>query len=243
MPMKKVLYLLLFFITTLAYSQTKTDTAKVPFMFSGTISITNNGTAPIPVFSLGKPAILANFSILKKRFSWDPDMAYALNGKPWYIDNWFHYKLIEHPNFDLKTGINANLFFTHYDTPDGEIMKVLRHGSFELASTYKLSPKSSLGLVYWYADGFDKGTIAGHFINLIANKSFNISDQLIFNVTSQFFYTNNTGNMDGLFISGRFALSHTKTKLSLYTQETQTLRSNMSPDPGFKWNFGIACTF
>jgi hypothetical protein len=241
--MKKVLCLILLFITTFAYSQTETDTAKVPFKFSGTISITNNGTAPIPVFSLGKPAFLANFSIFKKRFSYDPDMAYGFNGKPWYIDNWFHYKLIEQPKFELRTGINANLFFSVYDTPEGEIMKVLRHGSFELASTYKLSSKSSLGLVYWYAKGFDKGTIGGHFINLIANKSFNLSNQLIFDVTSQFFYTNNTGNMDGLFISGRFALSHTQTHLSLYTQETQTLTSNMTPNPGFKWYYGVAYTF
>ena len=241
--MKKVLYIIIFFITTTAYSQQKTDTANVPFKFSGTISLTNNGVAPIPAFSLGKPAMLVNFSIYKKRFSYDPNMAYRLNGKPWFMANWFHYKLIENPKFELRTGANFSLYFSHYETPDGDILQVTRRGSLELAGTYKISSKSSLGLVYWYGKGFDKNPIDGHFINLIANKSFELGDQLIFNVTPQFFYTNNNGNMDGLFISGRFELSHTKTHLSLYTQETQTLRSNITPYPGFKWNFGITCAF
>ena len=62
---------------------------------------------PIPSFALGKPALSANLSVVKGRFSYDPQLSYDLHLKPWIIDNWFHYKLVDK---SLMSRIN-NYFF------------------------------------------------------------------------------------------------------------------------------------
>ena len=52
-----------------------------------------------------------------------------------------------------------------------------------------------------------------------------------------------TGNNDGLFISPRIAASIKKIPLSLFFQATQPLTTNIEPNPGFRWNAGLAYMF
>lgn len=219
------------------------DSMKVPFRFLGNITVTNNGISPIPAFALGEPALMVRLSAYKKQFSYDPNMAWSLNGRPWYINNWLHYKFIDKPKFEFRSGINANLYFSPCTTAEVNITKVQRLGMFELAVTYEPSSKGSVGLLFWYSKGFDRGTLSGHLIDLFAIRSFTIGDKLLFNIMSQFFYMDNTGKMDGLLISGKFILSYTKTHISLFTQETQALLSNMEPFPGFTWNVGVSWSY
>lgn len=58
---------------------------KKPFLddFSGTASVTNNGISLIPSFSLGDPALIFDLKFKKGRLSFEPDMRFALEGKPW----------------------------------------------------------------------------------------------------------------------------------------------------------------
>ena len=76
------------------------------------VSINSNGFAPIPAFSLGKPAFIASANIAKGRFSYDPVLAYSLEMKPWFIDNWLHYTVIQKPKFEFKVGTNFSTFFS-----------------------------------------------------------------------------------------------------------------------------------
>ena len=50
--------------------------------------------APIPSFSLDKPALIGAFTFAEKRFSYEPQIAYGLDLRPWIIDNWLHYRMI-----------------------------------------------------------------------------------------------------------------------------------------------------
>lgn len=51
--------------------------------FRGTASITQNGISLIPSFSLGDPALIFDIKMTKGRSSFEPDMRFALEGKPW----------------------------------------------------------------------------------------------------------------------------------------------------------------
>ncbi|MFC2125215.1 hypothetical protein ACFLU5_10415 [Bacteroidota bacterium] len=108
--MKVSLYFIFFLIVTEVFSQEKTDSTKPPLRFSGEVTLNSNGIAPIPAFAFGKPTIMGSFKLEKKRFSYNPQLSYGLNFKPWIIDNWFHYKLVEKPKFELKTGIDKYIF-------------------------------------------------------------------------------------------------------------------------------------
>lgn len=93
--------------------QAQTGSADNRFKLTGTITITNNGISLIPAYSLGKPAILAFFKLRKKRFSYEPDISFSYEGRPWGMGNMFRYIAIDDRKFKLKTGTALTLGFTY----------------------------------------------------------------------------------------------------------------------------------
>src|SRR5215471_5852043 len=72
--------------------------------FSGALSVTSNGISVIPTFTLGKPAAIVNMSISKGKFSFEPDLRFSLDGKPWNFLFWFRYKLLTAERFHINIG-------------------------------------------------------------------------------------------------------------------------------------------
>jgi hypothetical protein len=107
-----VLFFCLLATVKVVQAQTKKDTIHTPFKFSGTLILSTNGISPIPAFSLEKPAVVANLSLRKRRFSFDPEMGFSTKGIPWYLNNFFRYRLIEKTRFQFQTGLIGAL-----DTP------------------------------------------------------------------------------------------------------------------------------
>jgi hypothetical protein len=236
--------LLFIFIFSLTYSREKTDSSTAKLKFNGNVSINSNGLAPIPSFSLDKPALIAALALQKKRFSYDPQIAYGLNMKPWIIDNWLHYRLIQKPRFELRTGLDFSMFFSEYDTGDAKILQGQQYITLELAAIYKFSPKSFLTLMYWSDNGQDPGSIRGNFYNMLYDiTDIEIGESILFSGTLQIFCVSYTGNNDGLFVSPRIASSVKNIPLSLFFQATQALTSNIEPYPGFRWNMGLGYAF
>jgi hypothetical protein len=242
--MRKLFSLLLLFIFTLSYSAEKTDSTKSKLHISGNVSLNSNGIATIPAFSLDKPAIIMALTLAKKRFSFDPTVAYGLNMRPWIIDNWVHYRLINKPRFELRTGIDFSMFFSEYDAGDYKILQAQQYLTFEIAGIYKMSPESSFSLMYWSDNGQDPGSIRGSFYNMVYDRTgISIGESLLFSANIQFFYLDYEGANDGLFVSPKIAASLRDLPLSLFFQATQAITSNVEPFPGFRWNVGIAYLF
>jgi len=236
--------LLLIFIFKLGYSVEKSDSSNSKLKFNGNVSLNSNGMAPIPAFSLGKPALIAAFTLQKKRFSYDGQIAYGLDLRPWIIDNWLHYRIICKPKFELRTGVDFAMFFSEIDEEDHKILQGQQYITFEIATIFKFSPRSILSLMYWSDNGQDYGTISGGFYNIVYERTdIEIGNTILFAAALQLFYLEYTGNNDGLFISPRIAASVKKIPLSLFFQATQPLTTNVEPNPGFKWNAGLAYIF
>ncbi len=98
-------------------------------------------------------------------------LAYGLDFRPWYIDNWIRYKFIYRPKFEFRAGGNISTFFSEYELQDETIWQGQRYFALELAGTYKFTSKCHLSLTYWNDRGQDKGTLTGHFITLIGERS------------------------------------------------------------------------
>jgi hypothetical protein len=236
------LLFLLFF--SLGYSNEKTDSTRTKLKISGNLSLNSNGIAPIPAFSLGKPALIAAFTLQKRRFSYDPQIAYGLDMRPWIIDNWLHYRLIYKPKFELRTGVDFSMFFDEYDAGDYKILSGQQYITFELAGICRFTPKSILSLMYWSDNGQDHGSINGNFYNIVYDRNdIEIGENILFSASLQLFYIDYTGDNDGLFVSPRIASSVKKIPLSLFFQAIQPLASNIEPYPGFRWNAGLAYLF
>ena len=232
------------FVFTLTWSQENPDsTRSKKLKAEATVSINSNGIAYVPAFSLDKPAIIGTFSLIKGRFSYDPMLAYGLDLKPWIIDNWFHYLIVDRPVFELKAGAVISAFFSEYETEDETILRAQKYLGLEFTGKYKFNSKTSLALTYLLDRGQDPGTTQGHFFNLQADRSdFEIGRKVLLSTSLQLFYINYTGNADGLFTAAYVSASLRDIPFSIFGQAIQALTSNIEPFPSFKWNVGLAYT-
>lgn len=238
---KFCLLLLIVLMSEALYSAEKPDSLKSKLNAGVSFSLNSNGIASIPAFSLDKPAMMASAFLVKGRFSYEPNLAYGLDGKPWYIDNWFHYKIVMAPKYDLRVGFNLSTFCAKYPLPEGTIMEAQRYFAFELTQTYKFTPTSFLSLAYWSDNGQEKGTLKGHFLSLTGEKSeLPIGKNGLLAVNAMLFYINYDGKNDGLFISPKITASVRDIPFSIFLQATQAIQSNIEPFPGFRWNVGIS---
>lgn len=236
-------FLLFIFVSTISWSKEPDDSTKTKLKAGAVVSLNSNGMASIPAFSLGKPAIIAAISLSKNRFSYTPTLAYGLDLRPWFIDNWLNYKIIRKPKFELTAGFNLSTFGSKYNLPDGSILEAQRYFAYAMTGVYKLSDKNSLTIAYWNDNGQEKGTLRGHFINfLIERNEMNIGNNVLFSAALQIFYINYDGNNDGLFVAPKISTSVRNIPFSLFLQATQAINSNISPFPGFRWNIGISYT-
>lgn len=238
--------LFLFFILVImsAFSQSADTVNSKKLTASGSISINSNGIASIPAFALGDPAFITSVSLVKGRFSYDPVLAYSLDLKPWFIDNWLHYKFIAKPIFEMRAGFNYSTFFSEYKLPDETILQGQRYFTFALEANYTFKPKNSLQFAYWNDRGQEPGTITGHFLSVTGERTeIEVAKNILLSAGLQLFYINYTAESDGLFIVPKASASVKNIPLLLYFQGIQAITSNVEPFPGFNWNLGLAYIF
>jgi hypothetical protein len=242
--MKLFVSAILFSICNVVFPIENSDTLRSKLYAGCTVSLNSNGIASIPAFSLDKPAIMASVSLAKGRFSYSPILAYGLDLKPWFIDNWLHYKLIKKPAFELRAGFNISTFFSDYKLPDEVILQGQRYFAFAVAGTFFFSSKTTLTIDYWNDRGQDKGTIMGHFVSLTGERSeIMLSEKASLTTNVMLFYIDYDGKNDGLFISPKVSFNIREVPFSLFSQASQAIISNIEPFPGFRWNIGVSYTF
>ena len=121
---------------SLTASSQSPESTKLPSHFNGAVTVTNNGIPFIPTFSLGKPAVIFDLSV-GKRFSFDPQFRFALEGKPWSFLFWWRYKLVTNEKFLFSIGAHPALSFKALiiptETGTQEIIKVQRYLAGELS--------------------------------------------------------------------------------------------------------------
>ena len=236
-----LLIFIFIFSFTISFSQEKADSSKSKLKISATFSLNSNGISSIPAFSLGKPAIISSVTLAWNRFSYEPVLAYGLDMRAWFIDNWLRYKIIDKPSFELRTGVNFSTFFSEYKLTDSEIWRSERYFALELTGIYKFAPNSTLLLSYWNDRGQEEGSLTGHFFNIVGERTnIKLGNSVLLSATMQLFYIDYDGSNDGLFISPKISSSLKETPFNLFFQIIQALHSNITPFPGFRWNIGFS---
>ncbi len=229
------------------------DKAKIEdgngFKFSGTIGLNTNGISPVPAFSLGKSAIMGFFSLRKNRFSFDPEIAYATDGTPWFFSSCFRYRILDKKKWGIKVAAVWNVSHSYPEVIENSILKTItkaeRYVVFEFIPTYKFSEKFSLVSAVFVGRGFDKGSLKQmHFISLVGNiTKVGLSEKSFCSIFPQVFYLNLDGDTDSFFVSGVFGIGHEKLPLFLSTQMNRPVVTSISPNPGFSWNVGLSYIF
>lgn len=214
--------------------------------FRAIASVTNNGISLIPTFTLGKPAGILEMS-MGKRFTFDPQFKFSLEGQPWAVILWWRYKLINSGKFRLGIGAHPALLFNQVTaTIDGapnEIMQARRFVVGELVPRYLITDKISVGIYYLYSRGMEKeGLKNTHFLTLNASfSSIRLSEKTFLLITPQVYYLKMDEN-DGLYFTSSVTLSRKDFPLSVSSVINQPVRSDIPAGKNFVWNISLNYT-
>lgn len=241
------MFLVFLHLTYFSFSQ-NADSTKSISHFSGSINVTNNGISLVPNFSLGKPAVITNFSLGKGRFSIDPDIRFSLSAKPWTMLFWARYKVIPAGRFRFTTGAHLGLNFktgmlpVNGDTSETNIVR--RYLATELVPNFFLTKNISVGMYYLYSHGLDAGTVKNtHFVTFNTNISnIQLADEVFARVNPQVYYLKQDAR-HGFYFTSSLSIAKKDFPLSVSGIINQKLSGDILASKNFIWSVGLVYSF
>ena len=237
--MKKMfLFILLLYTAQFSFSQ-KTDSAKKINHFGAGISVTHNGIAFVPAFSLGKPAAIFDLSV-GRRLSFDPQLRFSLEGRPWnFIFSW-RYKLLTKNKLRITLGAHPSLNFRTIAGTDSVTITstfVRRYWTMDIAPNYFIAKNISVGAYYLYSRGIDKDAIKNtHLIGVNTNFSnIRLSEQFFIRIAAQAYYLKQI-QYDGFYVTSTLGLAKRNFPLSLSSILNKEIQSDIPGSKDFIWN-------
>jgi hypothetical protein len=214
--------------------------------FYGNIQLTNNGISLVPTFSLGDPALLFDLKFVKGRHSFEPDMRFALEGKPWAFIFWYRYQALRSGKFSLRVGahpaVNFRTVSVVKDGEEAEVIQARRYLAAEVAPSYALSEHVRVGMYYLTAVGFDEGTRRTHFLTLNAAFSDLPMGRKLYAAVSPQVYYLRMDQEDGLYANATLSLAIRNFPLSLGAILNQEITSQIDSED-FNWNLSLIYNF
>lgn len=224
------------------------DSIRVPFRFAGGVSITNKGISTIPNLTLGKPAAIFDMSAGKGKLSFEPQLRFALEGKPWSFLFWWRYKLLKTDRFQINLGVHPALSFRRkmitIDDHIQEDMLVRRYLAGEIAPTYMLTKDAGIGLYWLYSRGIEKDITRN--TNLISVRgsisNLRIGEKFYLRINPQVYYLLMDG-VDGVYVNSTITVAKRGFPVTLSSLINQPLKTNIPVGNEFLWNVSINYTF
>ena len=118
---------------------------------SGTISVMNDGISTVPSLALGKPAMIYNLSV-GKRFRFEPEFRFSMEGKPWSFLFWFRYDLVQNDKFSFRIGAHPAYSFRTVPAliDDSEqsqdVIETRRFLAGDLNTSYAVNERLNIGV-------------------------------------------------------------------------------------------------
>lgn len=240
-------FVCLLFFRQLCFAETTADSTKKEMQFATTTLITNNGISVIPIFSLGKPAAIINFTVGRK-FTFEPEFRVSLEGKPWSFIYWFRYKLARTPKFSLSIGAHpAIIFRTIPVTINGNNEQILRAQRFvaaEMAQNYRFNNHVNLGFYYLVGAGSVENKTKP--TNLLVLRSgynnINLGKEFVAGINSQLIYLFTNGE-EGSYVNATLTLAHKRSPVSLSYFYNQPINTSITGGKNPLWNIGATYAF
>lgn len=241
----------LFFIISnfalLSFSQ-KIDSTAAASHFSGMVTITNKGIATIPTFTLGKPAVIFDMNLGKRKLSFEPQFKFGLNGKPWAFLFWWRYKLINSDKFHMNMGAHPSIAFkTISDTAGGadkEYMKADRYLAGELSPTWLVTKNIGVGIYYMYARGLTKDVTKNtHYLTFRLNFShIKLFHDFYLRFNPQIYYLR-MDDVEGYYMTGIITLAKSNFPLSVSSLINKTIQTEIPGSQDLIWNINLVYSF
>jgi len=214
----------------------------------GGVTVTNNGISLLPTFTLGKPAAIFDLSVGGDKLSFDPQLRFALDGKPWAFIFWWRYKLLNNDKFRFHVGAHpAFMFRTVPVIMDGEtkdVLEALRFVAGEFSPNYMLTKNISVGFYYLIGHGFQSNAVQNsHFLTLNTNFShIRLSEKFYMKFHPQLYYLKMDAE-DGFYVTASLTLARKEFPLSFQTIVNQPITTSIPGGDDFVWNLSLIYAF
>lgn len=217
------------------------------FFFKTELSTTNNGFAIIPAFTLGDPAAFLDMHMGNKRWSFEPQFRFALEGRPWSFVFIYRYKAIIKPRFQLAIG--GHLPGLNYITRTVEVngiteklSVVRRFLALEVIPTYKISKSASVGFYFLRGFAFQQhGPQNSTFLSLVGNfTKVKLVGKTYFSFNPQVFYLEVDAD-DGFYMNATTTLGVRDFPITISGIVNKAIKSTI-PARDFDWNVSLIYT-
>jgi hypothetical protein len=238
---------LLLILTGLLYTTDSFAQRDSTFFFKTELSTTNNGFSIIPAFTLGAPAAFLDMHMGNKRWSFEPQFRFALEGRPWSFVFIYRYKAIIKPKFQLSFGghLPGLNFVTNTVMINGieEKLSVTRRFlALEINPTYKISNKTSVGIYFLRGHGFQNhGPQNNMFVSLQGNFSrIKMMGKTYVSFNPQLFYLALDAN-DGFYVNATTTVGVNGFPITISSIVNKAIASDI-PSRDFDWNVSLVYT-
>lgn len=215
---------------------------------NGNLSANYNGISLIPSFSLGRPAWIFEFAMGGDRLGFEPEMRFAIDGKPWSFIFWGRYKIHKSEKFNLHVGAHPGfMFFTSFiqdiNGQEYESTEVRRFLAGEIVPSYKLTTNFKIGAYYLAGKRVDKGfNELNQFLALNADiANISLSKGLFLNLRPQVFYLKTT-LPDGYYASTSALVAMKNFPLGITGLINRSIKTEIIGDEWI-WNVGLVYRF
>lgn len=243
----KSIFLLISFFLSSIIGVFADDSTKVQRHFSGNITVTQNGISLLPNLSLGKPALIMEYSLGSKKYAFEPQLRFSLDGKPWSFIFWFRKKM-QFQRFSLNLGTHPSFVFRRQNVvaSDGsmkESLDVQQYLVGELAPNYRISKNATIGMYYlssfaWINAPVNQTqfvTINAVFTNIKLPGDFRLR------LFPQVYFLKMDA-LEGTYATENITISHPKSPFFINSIINQKFSSTI-PGKDLNWNISLGYSF
>jgi hypothetical protein len=227
-------------------AQTEQEGAKLN-NFTAAVLIQTKGISTIPNLTLGKPAITFDLKVGRK-LSFEPQLRFALTGKPWAMVFWWRYNPSISDRFRMIFSTNYSFSYKTINVAtSGESQEIIRTTRYIVGAVepnYQLNRYLDVGAYIFYNYGIEK-FITRNTLMLSFRPGFS-NIPVTKNISARFnpeIYYLKMDKTDGVFLNARFLISKKNFPLSVSGLINKPLRSNIPSEYDLLWNVGLSYTF
>jgi hypothetical protein len=216
--------------------------------FGGSITATSNGISFIPYISLGKPAVIFDMFIGKKKLSFEPQFRFASDGKPWAFVFWWRYKLLNTGKFQVNIAGHPSVVFKTIPVPDNNgylnINAAHQYLAGEISPNYYIFKNVSVGVYYFYSRGLDRQITrnTNMFAFRTAFSNIRLSEEYYLRFNPQVYYLS-LDDRNGFYFSESVSLLKKNFPLSLSSLINTSIRTDIPAKKYFLWNISLIYSF
>ncbi|MDR8390461.1 hypothetical protein NC796_04860 [Aliifodinibius sp. S!AR15-10] len=240
--------ILLIVFNILAYPGLSQGNSNEKLDVSGSISVMNEGISTVPSLALGEPAAIFNLSI-GKRFRFEPELRFSLEGKPWSFLFWFRYDIVNHDKFSFRIGAHPAYSFrtvpalidetNQYE----EIIEARRFLAGDLNTSYSVTENFDVGFYYLGGHGFESSVPdQTHYLSLYSSiPNISLFNDLYMNLRPQVYYLK-IDEIDGFYVASSIALGMIDIPFTFSTTINKVIDSEIENDDPL-WNISLNYSF